>query len=196
MQKPNQLIMKNKNEREENRRIDALFEKEALQRGKLQEIVDQSIREQNSLVENLLHPTEEVLTPGQSLADKVARFGGSWAFILSFFVLLWIWILYNVAAANAFDPYPFILMNLILSCIAALQAPIIMMSQNRQEEKDRQRAQNDYLINLKAELEVRNLHQKMDLLLEEQVSTLFEIQQKQITLLKEIREELNRLKAS
>lgn len=178
----------------ENRRIDALFEKEAMQRGKLQEIVDQSIRDQQSIVEHLLHPTEEVLTPGQSLADKVARFGGSWAFIISFLFLLMAWILFNVLAVKnaVFDPYPFILMNLILSCIAALQAPVIMMSQNRQEEKDRQRAQNDYLINLKAELEVRSLHQKVDLLLQEQVSTLFEIQQKQIMLLQEIRAKLEK----
>ena len=177
---------------EENRRIDALFEKEAMQIGRLQEIVSQSIKDQDLLVENLLHPTEEVLTPGQSLADKVARFGGSWAFIMSFLLLLMGWILYNVLAVREaiFDPYPFILMNLILSSIAALQAPVIMMSQNRQEEKDRQRAQNDYLINLKAELEVRSLHQKVDLLLQEQVSTLFEIQQKQIMLLQEIRDNL------
>lgn len=177
---------------EENRRIDALFEKEAMQIGRLQEIVSQSIKDQDLLVENLLHPAEEVLTPGQSMADKVARFGGSWAFIVSFLLLLMCWILYNVLAVREaiFDPYPFILMNLILSCIAALQAPVIMMSQNRQEEKDRQRAQNDYLINLKAELEVRSLHQKVDLLLQEQVSTLFEIQQKQITLLQEIRDKL------
>lgn len=99
-------------------------------------------------------------------------------------------IVYNLNAEPSvvFDPFPFILMNLVLSCIAALKSPIIMMSQNRQEEKDRQRAQNDHLINLKAELEVRSLHQKIDLLLEEQLSTLFEIQQKQILLLKEIRE--------
>jgi uncharacterized membrane protein len=173
---------------EVNHRIDELFQKEASQRGRLKEIVSQSILDQESIVENLLHPTEEVLTPGQSLADKVARFGGSWAFILSFLFMLTAWIIYNLRAdpSEVFDPFPFILMNLILSCIAALQAPVIMMSQNRQEEKDRQRAQNDYLINMKAELEVRGLHQKIDLLLEEQLSTLFEIQQKQIQLLKEI----------
>jgi uncharacterized membrane protein len=108
-------------------------------------------------------------------------------------MILAIWILFNIYAVQSavFDPYPFILMNLVLSCIAALQAPVIMMSQNRQEEKDRQRAQNDYLINLKAELEVRSLHQKVDLLVEEQINTLFEIQQKQILLLKEIRDRLD-----
>jgi uncharacterized membrane protein len=185
--------MKKDRQAEENRRIDALFEKEARQIGRLHEIVEQSIRDQESIIENLLHPTDEILTPGQSLADKVARFGGSWTFILTFLMILAIWILFNVYAVQSavFDPYPFILMNLVLSCIAALQAPVIMMSQNRQEEKDRQRAQNDYLINLKAELEVRSLHQKVDLLVEEQINTLFEIQQKQILLLKEIRDRLD-----
>ena len=109
-------------------------------------------------------------------------------FIILFFVVLISWIVLNslLPGGEAFDPYPFILMNLVLSCIAALQAPIIMMSQNRQEEKDRQRAQNDYLINLKAELEIRSLHQKFDLVIEEQLKTLFEIQQQQLELLKQI----------
>ena len=177
----------------ENKRIDELFEKGAGQLGKLHEIVEESIRDEESILEKLLHPTAEVLTPGQSLADKVARFGGSWTFIIAFLFILFVWIAFNAMALDKliFDPYPFILMNLILSCIAALQAPVIMMSQNRQEEKDRQRAQNDYIINLKAELEVRSLHKKMDLLLEEQIVTLFAIQQKQIHLLNEISARLN-----
>lgn len=177
----------------ENKRIDELFEKEAGQLGKLHEIVEESIRDEESILEKLLHPTDEVLTPGQSLADKVARFGGSWTFIIAFLFVLFVWIAFNAMVIDnlIFDPYPFILMNLILSCIAALQAPVIMMSQNRQEEKDRQRAQNDYIINLKAELEVRSLHKKMDLLLEEQIVTLFAIQQKQIHLLNEISARLN-----
>ena len=177
----------------ENKRIDELFEKEAGQIGKLHEIVEQSIRDEESILEKLLHPTDEVLTPGQSLADKVARFGGSWTFIIAFLFVLFVWIAFNAMVIEnlIFDPYPFILMNLILSCIAALQAPVIMMSQNRQEEKDRQRAQNDYIINLKAELEVRSLHKKMDLLLEEQIVTLFAIQQKQIHLLNDISARLN-----
>lgn len=127
------------------------------------------------IIENLQNTPKDLLTSGQEISDKVARFGGSWAFIISFFTILTIWIIYNTNAPKqgVFDPYPFILMNLILSCIAALQAPIIMMSQNRQEEKDRKRGENDYLINLKAELEVRGLHQKVDLLLQEQIKTLF-----------------------
>ncbi len=112
-----------------------------------------------------------------------------------FGVILTIWIIFNVLAIGLykFDPYPFILMNLILSCIAALQAPVIMMSQNRQEEKDRMRSENDYLINLKAEMQIRSLHQKMDLLLEEQIKTLFETQEKQFEMLKEINAKMDRL---
>lgn len=99
---------------------------------------------------------------GERIADKVANFGGSWTFILSFLAFLMCWILLNIywLSDKGFDPYPFILLNLLLSCIAALQAPVIMMSQNRQEDKDRKRAQNDYMINLKAELEIRTLHEK------------------------------------
>lgn len=104
------------------------------------------------------------------------------------------WILFNSYGPNSekFDPYPYILMNLILSCIAALQAPIIMMSQNRQEEKDRKRSENDYLINLKAELELRSLHQKIDVLLEEQIKVLFDSQAKQLEILKKIDSRLNK----
>ena len=161
---------------------------ETEQLAKLRGIVQRSIEDEKLIVDNLRNPPEEILTQGQRISDKVARFGGSWAFIISFFVVLIIWILFNVLAPDRddFDPYPFILMNLVLSCIAALQAPIIMMSQNRQEEKDRQRSENDYLINLKAELEVRALHQKVDLLIEEQIKILFESQADQLTILKRI----------
>ncbi len=172
--------------------INKLLKAESEQLKKLQEIVKKSIVDKNLIIDNLLHPPKEVLTEGQKISDKVARFGGSWAFIISFFIILILWITFNAVAPDRddFDPYPFILMNLILSCIAALQAPIIMMSQNRQEEKDRQRSENDYLINLKAELEIRALHQKIDLLLEEQIKVLFESQAKQIEILKRIEENL------
>lgn len=172
---------------------DNLVAAEAAQIKKLREIVTKAIADENLIIDNLLHPPKEILTQGQKISDKVARFGGSWAFIITFFVILIVWILFNsiALAKMAFDPYPFILMNLILSCIAALQAPIIMMSQNRQEEKDRQRSENDYLINLKAELEIRALHEKMDLLIEEQLSILFESQAKQLELLKRIDEKIN-----
>jgi uncharacterized membrane protein len=169
--------------------IDQLFEAGNEQLGKLHQIIQQTMKDEELIVENLLHPPQETLTRGQSISDKVARFGGSWAFIITFFLLLVGWIIFNtllLPKQERFDPYPFILMNLVLSCVAALQAPIIMMSQNRQEEKDRQRAQNDYLVNMKAELEIRSLHQKMDLLLQEQIKTLYDIQQKQMELLKQI----------
>ena len=143
---------------------------------KLHNIIKDTLDEEELITQNLLNPIEETMTRGQRISDKVARFGGSWAFIITFAVILFVWIIINclLPKREQFDPYPFILMNLILSCIAALQAPIIMMSQNRQEEKDRQRAENDYLINLKAELEVRNLHRKMNLLMEEQIKTLID----------------------
>jgi uncharacterized membrane protein len=160
---------------------------------KLQRIVQQSIEEEKSIMDNLLHPPKEMLTQGQKLSDRIAQFGGSWTFIIAFFTLLIIWILFNTLGptTNKFDPYPFILMNLILSCIAALQAPIIMMSQNRQEEKDRKRSENDYMINLRAELEIRALHQKVDMLLQEQIKVLFEIQAKQLAQLERIENKLS-----
>ena len=165
-------------------------EKEQLKR--LQQIVEQAIKEEKLIVNNLLNEPQEILTSGQGVSDKVARFGGSWKFIIFFMILLFIWIVVNTAPPNSFifDPYPFILMNLILSTIAALQAPIIMMSQNRKEEKDRKRSENDYLINLKAELELRSLHQKMDLLLEEQIKVLFESQARQMDLLEKISKQI------
>jgi uncharacterized membrane protein len=135
-----------------------------------------------------LHPPQEILTRGQTISDKVARFGGSWKFINVFTLILFVWILFNTFSPhkNEFDPYPFILMNLVLSAIAALLAPVIMMSQNRKEERDRQRSENDYLINLKAEIEVRSLHKKMNLQLEEQIKILFQSQTEQLKLLKSI----------
>jgi uncharacterized membrane protein len=161
---------------------------------KLQQIVRQSIAEEQLITENLLHQPNEILTAGQSISDQVATFGGSWKFIISFSVLLAVWIVVNslLPIRKRFDPYPFILMNLVLSAIAALQAPIIMMSQNRKEEKDRKRSENDYLINLKAELEVRSLHQKMDLLMEQQIKVLFESQADQLELLKSIQDSIRK----
>lgn len=130
-------------------------------------------------------------TFGQKIADKVAEFGGSWTFILSFLGFLVLWIAANVflLVNKGFDPYPFILLNLILSCIAALQAPVIMMSQNRQEEKDRDRAKNDYMINLKSELEIRMLHEKIDHLIIQQEETLIKMQKEQIDRLNSIIEQ-------
>lgn len=158
---------------------------------KLHAIVEESISKEKILINELLHPDNEKPTTGQKIADKVASFGGSWKFIISFFVILVSWIVVNIIlASKAFDPYPFILLNLFLSCIAAIQAPIIIMSQNRSEEKDRKRAENDYLINLKAEIQIQSLHQKIDLLLEEQIKTLFKAQDKQLAILKKIEDKL------
>ena len=110
---------------------------------------------------------QEKETYGQKIADKIAHFGGSWHFIIIFTVLLISWMVFNHFIKDSIDPYPFILLNLILSCIAAIQAPIIMMSQNRQEQKDRQRNENDYKVNLKTEIIIQDLHNKLDLILEE-----------------------------
>ncbi|GAB3517978.1 DUF1003 domain-containing protein [Emticicia fontis] len=174
--------------------IDQLLSDENAHLNKLHKIVKEAIAAEKLIIYNLLNPPLEILTQGQKISDKVARFGGSWKFIMSFGVILLIWIVLNgiILKSDRFDPYPFILMNLILSCIAALQAPVIMMSQNRQEEKDRMRAENDYLINLKAEMQIRSLNQKIDLLLEKQIKTLFDTQEKQFVLLEEIKSRLDK----
>lgn len=179
-----------------NTETEDLIGAEKIQLRKLQKIVKKTMKEEKLIFDNLLHPSKEILTKGQTISDKVATFGGSWKFIILFTVLLFFWILYNSMAPSGdiFDPYPYILMNLILSCIAALQAPVIMMSQNRKEEKDRKRNENDYLINLKAELEVRSLHQKLDFLLEEQIRILFESQARQLDILKSIEAQVSELK--
>jgi uncharacterized membrane protein len=173
--------------------ISNILKTEDEQLKKLKIIVKQAIEEERLILDNLLHQPDEILSRGQTLSDKVANFGGSWKFIISFSIIILLWILFNTLSSpkNEFDPYPFILMNLFLSAIAALQAPIIMMSQNRKEEKDRKRNENDYLINMKAELEVRSLHQKIDLLIEEQIKVLFDSQAKQLEHLINIEAKLN-----
>ncbi len=131
---------------------------------------------------------EQNLSFGDRLSDKIAAFGGSWRFIITFGAILFGWIVVNTAilVSRPFDPYPFILLNLVLSCLAALQAPLIMMSQNRQESRDRVRSIHDYKVNLKAELEIRNLHEKMDYLLRHQWQYLMDIQQIQMDLMEEL----------
>lgn len=123
------------------------------------------------------------------MADNVASFGGSWKFIIIFWVVLVVWILTNgiFLMNKGFDPYPFILLNLILSCLAAIQAPIIMMSQNRKEEIDRKRAEDDYIINLKAETQIRNMDEKINILVIEQMKKMFKLQEGQLELLNEIK---------
>jgi len=170
-----------------------LLNSEKTQLVKLQEIAQKAVDEEKLIVNSLLNEPKETMTKGQKISDKVASFGGSWKFIIIFSIILFLWILFNTLSIKSleFDPYPFILMNLVLSCIAALQAPIIMMSQNRQEEKDRKRNENDYLINLKAELELRSLHQKVDLLLEEQIQILVKSQAEQLEMLKKMQKKLD-----
>jgi uncharacterized membrane protein len=150
--------------------------------------VVKSLREQELVSGNLNVESDAQMTIGQRIADRVAGFGGSWSFILSFGAVLVGWIALNTSAVlrRPFDPYPYILLNLVLSCLAALQAPVIMMSQNRQEARDRLRAEHDYRVNLKAELEIRHLHWKMDQLLSHQWRRLLEIQQIQTDLMEEL----------
>lgn len=168
--------------------LEQLLDIESEQFVKLNGIVKEAIEEEKLLSQKLLEFEEKNPTFVSRVADQVASFGGSWKFIISFILFMLVWILANVYLLNKpFDQYPFILLNLLLSTIAALQAPIIMMSQNRKEEKDRQRAVNDYMINLKSEIEVRNLHGKLDLLITEQMKTLFDIQKTQVDLMEEIK---------
>lgn len=145
--------------------IKELLNQEEAEIKSLEKVVNDNLRSDNILSSKLLEiENDEEATLGQKLSDKVADFGGSWAFILGFGAFIFIWIILNSLwmKNRGADPYPFILLNLMLSCLAALQAPIIMMSQNRQEEKDRRRARSDYMINLKSEIEIRNLHDKID----------------------------------
>lgn len=167
--------------------ISKFLQTEISQLSKLEKDVVRSLGDDTSFVAKV---EEEVDTRnyGQIVADKVAAFGGSWTFIIAFFIFIPIWIGSNVFifTNKEFDPYPFILLNLILSCVAALQAPVIMMSQNRQEEKDRERAKKDYMINLKSELEIRMLDDKMDHLVMYQQQELIEIQKVQIEMMNDI----------
>jgi len=150
--------------------------------------VIQSLEQHEILSADISKQFERKLTFGERLSDHIAEFGGSWKFLITFGAVLIGWIVLNALLLlnRGFDPYPFILLNLMLSCLAAVQAPIIMMSQNRAEARDRLRAENDYKVNLKAELEIRHLHEKIDHLLRRQYNRLFEIQQIQIELLQEI----------
>jgi len=154
----------------------------------LEKDVVKSIREQELISKNINSEFDQKLTFGQRLSDKIADFGGSWGFIILFFSFLIIWIIINsiLLLLRSFDPYPFILLNLILSCLAAIQAPIILMSQNRQEARDRLRSEHDYRVNLKAELEIRRLSSRIDHLIRYQWQRLLEIQRIQTELIEEL----------
>ena len=172
--------------------VTQLIEQEKGEINDLERDVISSIQGNKILSENIEEDLSEKTTVGQRLADKIASFGGSWTFIIIFFSFLAVWIGLNIWAlsAKAFDPYPFILLNLILSCIAAIQAPVVMMSQNRQGEKDRQRSEHDYKVNLKAEIEIRLLHEKLDHLMVHQTKRLLEIQQLQTDYLEDILQQM------
>lgn len=170
------------------RYLKKLIGKENRELNKLEHEVLDAIRHNEILSENIEPEIDTGLTFGQRLADRIAEFGGSWTFIVLFFSFLLIWMAINiwVLAAKPFDPYPFILLNLILSCLAAIQAPIIMMSQNRQEQKDRARNEHDYKVNLKAELEIRLLNEKIDHMMVHQSRRLLEIQEIQVDYLEQL----------
>ena len=174
-----------------------LLKSEDAQLNKMHDIIEKAIREE-TLLTTTIQDVDEERTYGEKLSDKVATFGGSWRFIIIFGVILMLWIFYNtqIMINKSFDPYPYILLNLILSCIAAIQAPIIMMSQNRKEVKDRKRSINDYMINLKSEIEIRNLHEKVDLSIIDQYKHLCDIQQKQLELLEELNRKLKLISKS
>jgi uncharacterized membrane protein len=168
--------------------IETLLQSERRELTDLERDVVRSLREHEVLVENVEGEFEGVWTLGERWADRMAEFGGSWSFLIVFAGVLTLWIVLNaiVLTVRPFDPYPFILLNLVLSCIAAVQAPVIMMSQKRQEAKDRLRSQNDYKVNLKAELEIRQLHEKLDHLLSHQWERMLEVQELQIELIDEL----------
>ena len=172
--------------------LKAIIQEETGEVSRLENEVIDAISHNKILSENIEDDIEEKLTVGQRLADRIAEFGGSWTFIIFFFCFLFGWMFINVwiFTTKPYDPYPFILLNLILSCLAAIQAPIIMMSQNRQEQKDRLRSEHDYKINLKAEIEIKLLHEKIDHLIVHQNKRLLEIQQLQADYLEDILKEV------
>jgi len=165
-----------------------LLERERGEVTELERQVVESLAREQTVSRDVEKSWERKRTFGEKIADYVADFGGSWGFILSFFFILVAWMMFNILMSGdkIFDPYPFILLNLVLSCLAAVQAPIIMMSQKRQEMKDRMRSENDFQVNLKAELEVRHLHEKMDHLLHRQWERLAEIQQIQLEIMQDL----------
>jgi uncharacterized membrane protein len=171
--------------------IDELLHAELGELNDVEKMVAKSIR-QKQLTISHKHKHAKPEGFGDKLADRVAAFGGSWNFILLFLGIIIIWMAVNVVLLHnkSFDPYPFILLNLILSCVAALQAPVIMMSQNRQEEKDRERAEHDYKVNLKAEVEIRMLHEKLDHILLHQNKRLLQIQEVQMEMMESIGKKL------
>lgn len=174
--------------------LSSLIEKERGELVALDKEVMEAIKNNSVLSENFEEEKDDATTLGERVADKVASFGGSWTFIIIFFLFILGWMIINtwLLLRHTFDPFPFILLNLILSCLAAIQAPIIMMSQNRQEQKDRKRGEHDYKVNLKAELEIKLLSEKMDHLLVHQNRRLLEIQEVQTDYLEDLMKEVRK----
>jgi uncharacterized membrane protein len=168
--------------------VSRILETEKGEISNLEKAVLKSMKQEELIARNVDKEFSTKLTLGDRISDRVAAIGGSWAFIIGFGVVLVVWITINSIALmmRPFDPFPFILLNLVLSCVAAIQAPVIMMSQNRQEAKDRLRSEHDYQVNLKAEIEIRQLHIKMDQLLTHQWQRLLEIQQLQMELMEDL----------
>jgi uncharacterized membrane protein len=185
---PNSLISRAALAEYRGRFVEELLHSERGEITDLERDVVESLRRHETIGRDVEAELDDDRTFGQRVSDRIAEFGGSWTFIIAFFAFLVVWMAINVAVglSQAFDPYPFILLNLVLSCLAAIQAPIIIMSQKRQEVRDRLRSQNDYRVNLKAELEIRHLHEKLDHLLTKQWERLAEIQQIQLELLQEL----------
>ncbi len=173
--------------------IQEVFEKERGEVSELEARVFRNIREQEVLANDTNQQFDQSLALGDRIADRVAEVGGSWKFIIGFLVCMGIWMLFNSqimvsllgTKAEVFDPFPYIFLNLLLGALASLQAPFIMMSQSRQEARDRLRSENDYAVNLKAELEIRNLTAKLDQLMSNQWQHLLEIQQIQTDMMTE-----------
>jgi uncharacterized membrane protein len=177
------------------RHMEAIVKKEV---GEITELEQQVLEKMNAntfVADNVEPDLETEASFADRLSDKIAEFGGSWKFIISFLSMMAIWMLSNVWLYHekGFDPYPFIFLNLVLSCLAALQAPIIMMSQNRQADKDRIRSEHDYQVNLSAELQIRMLHEKLDYLMHNQHRQLIEFQQIQVELMQELEEKVDKL---
>lgn len=189
---PHQFVCRQDRARFRARVITETLEEEKGELSALDVEIVQSLRQHETLSRNVADEAEGDLTFGQKVSDRLAVFGGSWGFLGGFAAFLLLWMAVNVflLATRAFDPYPFILLNLILSCLASIQAPVIMMSQRRQEARDRRRAENDYQVNLKAELEIRHLHAKLDVLLTHQWQRLLEIQDLQMDLMEELGQRL------
>ena len=172
--------------------LDSIIQKEISELSELETIISNAVKAEERISRDIDHEFHTKLSFADKLSDRIASFGGSWRFIILFGVLMASWIVFNMFLTTPVDPFPFILLNLVLSTIAALQAPVIMMSQNRQEDKDRLRSQHDYAVNRKAEIEISSLNEKLDRLLKDRWTRLLEVQQLQFELMQEMLEKMKK----